>query len=92
MADIRKISVTEGLRELKLYDAKINKAINSVQFVGATKKSLDTVGDIKRDVFCSNAKAGYQSVKDLIANRTVTIPVALAKDLYNALKERLQEG
>ena len=69
MADIRKISVTEGLRELKLYDAKINKAINSVQFVGATKKSLDTVGDIKRDVFCSNAKAGYQSVKDLIANR-----------------------
>ena len=34
---MRKISITEALNELKLYDSKIMKAIDSAVFVGATK-------------------------------------------------------
>ena len=68
MADTRRITVTEGLRELKLYDSKIAKAMQCA-FVGATKKSLKTVGTTNREDFIDSAKASYQSVKDLIENR-----------------------
>lgn len=66
---MRKISITEALNELKLYDAKITKGIDNSTFVGATKKSSDTVGVVTRDEFNNRAKASYQSVVDLIANR-----------------------
>lgn len=66
---MRKISITEALNELKLYDSKIMKAIDSAVFVGATKKSDSKVGVIDRDVFCVRAKASYQSIVDLISNR-----------------------
>lgn len=70
MSDTRKISITEGLRELKLYDAKIMKAIDSVQFIGAAKKSSDKIGTFKKENFIDYAKSGYQSVVDLIENRS----------------------
>lgn len=66
---MRKISITEALNELKLYDSKIEKAIANAKFVGATKKSADKVGVVKRETFIENAKASHQSVTDLIANR-----------------------
>lgn len=69
MSELRKISITEALNELKLYDIKINKATNSHKYVGATKKSSNLIGVQNKDIFSDNAKAGYQSVKDLIANR-----------------------
>lgn len=69
MSETRRISITEALNELKLYDAKITKAITNVKYVGATKKSSDKVGVFKRETFDANAKSGYQSVTDLIANR-----------------------
>lgn len=66
---MRKISITEALNELKLYDSKITKAITSAKLAGATKKSADKVGVVKREDFEERAKASYQSVTDLIANR-----------------------
>lgn len=67
--ETRRISVTEALKELKLYDQKINKAIDSCTFIGAKKKSSDKVGYTLTENFVNNAKAGYQSIKDLESNR-----------------------
>lgn len=69
MADTRRISITEALVELKLYDQKINKALSNVDFIGCKKKSADKVGSFKTENFVANAKAEYQSVSDLIENR-----------------------
>ena len=66
---MRKISITEALNELKLYDSKINKAIANAKLASATKKSSDKVGVVKKEEFEERAKASYQSVTDLIANR-----------------------
>lgn len=66
---MRKISITEALNELKLYDSKIRKAITNATFCGSAKKSADKVGIVKREDFDERAKASYQSVSDLIANR-----------------------
>lgn len=66
---MRKISITEALNELKLYDSKIRKAIENAKFCGASKKSSDKVGVIKKENFDNRAKASYQSITDLIANR-----------------------
>lgn len=66
---MRKISITEALVELKLYDEKINKAINSSDFVNATKKSNPNVGVIRKEDFIKRAKASYQSITDYISNR-----------------------
>ena len=65
----RVITITEALRELKLYDNKINKAINSVMFVGSKKKSSDKVGVVNVDKFNQDAISGYQSVIDLMENQ-----------------------
>jgi hypothetical protein len=69
MSETKKISITEALNELKLYDAKINKAISSGKFVGAAKKSTNLIGVQTKETFNDNAKSGYQSVIDLISNR-----------------------
>lgn len=66
---MKKISITEALNELKLYDSKINKAIANAKLASAAKKSSDKVGVVKKDEFEERAKASYQSVTDLIANR-----------------------
>ena len=69
MSEVKGISITEALNKLKLYDAKISKAINSHKYVGAAKKSSNMLGVQTKEVFNNNAKAGYQSVTDLIKNR-----------------------
>ncbi len=69
MSDVKRISITEALNELKLYDAKITKAIRQNTYVGAAKKSSNLLGVQTKEVFNENAKAGYQSVTDLIKNR-----------------------
>lgn len=68
---MRKITITEALNELKLYDSKITKAINAAEFVGTAKKSSDKIGYVKKDTFIENAKVSYQSVMDLIRNRSM---------------------
>ena len=81
---MRKISITEALNELKLYDSKIMKAITNAKLVGAAKKSADKVGVVKKEDFEERAKASYQSVTDLIANRN-TLKSAIVKS--NAVTE-----
>jgi len=55
---MRKISITEALNELKLYDSKITKAINNTTFCGAAKKSSDKVGVVNMRVrFQPNGRA-----------------------------------
>lgn len=48
---MRKISITEALNELKLYDSKITKAITNATLCGAAKKSSDKVGVAKKENF-----------------------------------------
>ena len=81
---MRKISITEALNELKLYDSKITKAITNATFCGAAKKSADKVGVVKKDDFDERAKASYQSATDLISNRN-TLKSAIVKS--NAITE-----
>lgn len=75
---MRKISITEALNELKLYDSKITKAITNATFCGAAKKSSDKVGVVKKEDFDERAKASFQSVTDLITNRN-TLKYAIVK-------------
>lgn len=65
----RPITITEALNELKLYDAKINKAIERAKFIGAKKKSVEKVGTIDVEKFITDAKSSTQSITDLIKNR-----------------------
>lgn len=66
---MRKITVTEALCELKLYDSKINDAILRCYLVNAGKKSSDILGHITKEDFKDKAKADYQSINALISNR-----------------------
>lgn len=75
---MRKISITEALNELKLYDSKITKAITNATLCGAAKKSSEKVGVVKKDDFSERAKASYQSATDLISNRN-TLKSAIVK-------------
>ena len=86
---MRKISITEALNELKLYDSKILKAITNAKLVGAAKKSSDKVGVFKKEDFEDRAKASYQSVTDLIANRNA-LKSAIVKS--NAITEVTVNG
>lgn len=71
MADTRKMSITEALRELKLYDGRIMKTLYNSKFVAAAKKSSPMIGNgsVARVDFVKAALADYQSVVDLINNR-----------------------
>lgn len=66
---MRTITITEALNELKLYDAKISKAITNAKLAGAAKKSADKIGVVTKEDFKEKAKASYQSIVDLIENR-----------------------
>lgn len=69
---MRKISITEALVELKLYDKKINDAIAALRVfavAGKKKKATDmgtfgTVADFEK-----KSRAAWQKVMDLIRNR-----------------------
>ena len=86
---MRKISITEALNELKLYDSKINKAIANAKLSSAAKKSSDKVGVVTKEDFEERAKASYQSVTDLIANRNA-LKSAIVKS--NAVTEVVING
>lgn len=65
----KKMTVTEALNALKLMDKKIDKATFSPTFVGAAKEAGDKIGHKTKATFEAEAKAGLQSVIDLIAYR-----------------------
>lgn len=66
---MRKITVTEALKELKLYNDKIYKAIDRAEFVGAAKKNSDMIGHKKKETYENDAKSSFDSISALIRNR-----------------------
>lgn len=69
---MRKISITEALVELKLYDKKINDAIAQlgIYAIAGKRKGAATLGTLgKIEEFEEKSKALYQKVTDLIRNR-----------------------
>lgn len=67
---MEKMLVTQALNELKLLDDRINKAINDAVLVIAAKRSEKKVNpNLTKEEFEIRAKAGYQSVLDLIERR-----------------------
>ena len=59
---MRKISITEALNELKLYDSKIKKSITTASFCKATKKTTQKESIAKKEDFEKKSKAAYQSI------------------------------
>ena len=67
---MEKMLVTQALNQLKLLDDRINKAINDAVLVIAAKRSEKKVNpNLTKEEFEIRAKAGYQSVLDLIERR-----------------------
>lgn len=67
---MEKMLVTQALNELKLLDDRINKAISDAVLVIAAKRSEKKVNpNLTKEEFEIRAKAGYQSVMDLIERR-----------------------
>jgi hypothetical protein len=66
------MTITRGLAELKLLDARINSAIQSTQFIGGKKKSSAKVTPTQTvDEFNQSVQSAYASVNKLIENRKV---------------------
>lgn len=66
---MEKLLVTQGLNELKLLDARINRAISGAKFVAVAKDSINKVGNMSKEEFAIRAKADLQSISDLISRR-----------------------
>lgn len=64
------MTITRGLRELKLLDKRIRDVIASAKFVSHKKKSSDKVEKVYTlDEFNKQAKAEFQKIQDLIERR-----------------------
>lgn len=94
---MRTITVTEGLTELKLLDARIDKAIVNANFCGAAKKSSDRIGAVSKETFKDRCKADFQSVTDLIKNHAelkskIVLSNAITKITVNGIEMTRAEG
>lgn len=69
MANTKKMTITEGLVELKLYDNKISKAIQQATFISCKKKRDKMIGTMKVEDFEEMAKNSFQSIMDMMRNR-----------------------
>lgn len=65
----KRMTITEGLVELKLYDSKINKAISEANFISAKKKKDKRIGRLSQEEFEKRASESYQSIIQMMANR-----------------------
>ena len=65
----KRMTITEGLVELKLYDSKINKAIVEANFISAKKKKDKRIGRLSQEEFEKRASESYQSIIQMMANR-----------------------
>ena len=50
MANTKRMTITQALVELKLYDSKIVKAIRTAEFINIRKKNSNKIGSISVDV------------------------------------------
>ena len=70
MANMKHMTITEALVELKLYDKKINDAIRDAYFSNVKKKSSNKIGSMNVESFEKRAKASYDSITSMIRNRS----------------------
>ena len=83
---MKKITVTEGLNELKLFDARIQKLIQTTSLVGAAKSKDPTVGTVTKEKFSATAKACDQAINDLIENRARLKAAIVASNAITRVK------
>ena len=77
------VSVTRGLKELKLIDSKINRSISEYPFVGYAKKSSKKVNNTySREDFTEYLKGNYDRVNALMNNR---VQIKTAINASNAI-------
>ena len=69
MANTKRMTITEGLVELKLYDNKISKAIADARLIDIKKKKDNKIGTMLVDNYEKRAKESYQSILDMMKNR-----------------------
>ena len=69
MANTKRMTITEGLVELKLYDNKIRKAITEAHLIGIKKKKDNKIGTMLVENYEKKAKESYQSILDMMKNR-----------------------
>lgn len=65
----KRMTITEWLVELKLYDSKINRAIAEANFISAKKKKDERIGRLSQEEFKKRATESYQSITQMMANR-----------------------
>lgn len=63
------ISVQKALNELKLYDAKINRAIDNANFAAVSVKGAIPNSPVTIEKFKSNGQGSFDSITKLISNR-----------------------
>ena len=67
--EVQKMTIHRALSELKLIDARIEKAISAIEPTGVTQKDKLVNQFYNKDDFEKNAKANLQSVNDLIERK-----------------------
>lgn len=75
---MEKMTIHRALSELKLIDARIEKAINAVEPTGLMQLNKPINGFISKEDFEKDVKAKFQSVTDLIERKN-TIKSAIVK-------------
>ena len=89
MSTTKRMTITEALVELKNYDNRIRKAINTAMFIGAKKKKDKKVGNLSVEKFEANAKASYDSIMAMMENRSA---IKRAVVLSNAITKVTVDG
>lgn len=69
MGNTKRMTITEGLVELKLYDNRIRKAITEAHFINIKKKKDNKIGTMLVENYEKKAKESYQSILDMMKNR-----------------------
>ena len=67
--EIRKMTITRALNELKLLDNRINDKITSTQFVAALQNDKKVFNRLTVEEFSKEVHENFDSIKDLISNR-----------------------
>jgi hypothetical protein len=71
MSEVKKITVTRGMRDLKLLKDRIDKKIARAKFVGIHQNKKDEVLQVcvTKSQFVKDAEANYESIIDMIEQR-----------------------
>lgn len=65
---MERMTITEALVQLKMYDKKISKKISSADFIGTAKDSSSCIGHQTKQSYAENAVSQYDSIMACIKN------------------------